>query len=96
MNGFADRGLNEGAFGEKNGGFRENIRTFDAFRKTSLYMIVPSYDTIRETSSQRRWSHPLLTPPSIYSQNETHLHPSHLDRWLHHPSLNHHIPLPLV
>ncbi|KAI4273891.1 MAG: hypothetical protein LQ337_004303, partial [Flavoplaca oasis] len=34
MNGFADRGLDEGAFGEKNGGFRENIRTFDAFPKT--------------------------------------------------------------
>ncbi|KAL8778637.1 MAG: hypothetical protein Q9213_007327, partial [Squamulea squamosa] len=34
MNGFADRGLDESAFGEKNGGFRENIRTFDAFPKT--------------------------------------------------------------
>ncbi|KAL8697608.1 MAG: hypothetical protein Q9201_007038, partial [Fulgogasparrea decipioides] len=34
MNGFADHGLDEGAFGEKAGGFRENIRTFDAFPKT--------------------------------------------------------------
>ncbi|CAL8575535.1 hypothetical protein XPA_001454 [Xanthoria parietina] len=35
MNGFADRGLDEGAFGEKDsGGFRQNIRTFDAFPKT--------------------------------------------------------------
>ena len=41
MNGFADRGLDEGAFGEKNGGFRQSIRTFDAFRKTSFHMIVP-------------------------------------------------------
>ncbi|KAI4235698.1 MAG: hypothetical protein LQ349_002972 [Xanthoria aureola] len=35
MNGFADRGLDEGAFGDKDsGGFRQNIRTFDAFPKT--------------------------------------------------------------
>ncbi|KAL9596958.1 MAG: hypothetical protein Q9219_005469 [cf. Caloplaca sp. 3 TL-2023] len=36
MNGFADHGLDESAFGEKAGGFRENIRTFDAFPKTKL------------------------------------------------------------
>lgn len=56
MNGFADRGLDEGAFGEKNSGFRQNIRTFDAFRKTSflrsyllqLHLVVPSpcYDNL--------------------------------------------------
>ncbi|KAL8673987.1 MAG: hypothetical protein Q9168_001630, partial [Polycauliona sp. 1 TL-2023] len=34
MNGFADRGLDEGAFGEKDSSFRQNIRTFDAFPKT--------------------------------------------------------------
>ncbi|KAL8708685.1 MAG: hypothetical protein Q9220_006510, partial [cf. Caloplaca sp. 1 TL-2023] len=34
MNGFADHGLDESAFGDKTGGFRENIRTFDAFPKT--------------------------------------------------------------
>ncbi|KAI4183309.1 MAG: hypothetical protein L6R41_005466 [Letrouitia leprolyta] len=34
MNGFADHGLDESAFGERKGGFRENIRTFDAFPKT--------------------------------------------------------------
>ncbi|KAL8951263.1 MAG: hypothetical protein Q9222_002765 [Ikaeria aurantiellina] len=34
MNGFADHGLDESAFGEKTVGFRENIRTFDAFPKT--------------------------------------------------------------
>ncbi|KAI4127744.1 MAG: hypothetical protein LQ338_003055 [Usnochroma carphineum] len=34
MNGFADHGLDDNAFGEKTGGFRENIRTFDAFPKT--------------------------------------------------------------
>lgn len=31
MNGFADRTLDEGAFGEKKG-FSEGLRTFDAFR----------------------------------------------------------------
>lgn len=31
MNGFADHGLDEGAFGEKKG-FSEGLRTFDAFR----------------------------------------------------------------
>lgn len=35
MNGFADHGLDENAFGDKAGGFRQNIRTFDAFRKTT-------------------------------------------------------------
>ncbi|KAL8994262.1 MAG: hypothetical protein Q9169_005715 [Polycauliona sp. 2 TL-2023] len=34
MNGFADRGLDEGAFGEKDSALRQNIRTFDAFPKT--------------------------------------------------------------
>ncbi|KAI4150751.1 MAG: hypothetical protein LQ341_001035 [Variospora aurantia] len=34
MNGFADHGLDENAFGDKAGGFRQNIRTFDAFPKT--------------------------------------------------------------
>ncbi|KAL8631065.1 hypothetical protein Q9189_003260 [Teloschistes chrysophthalmus] len=34
MNGFADHGLDEGAFSEKTGGFRDGIRTFDAFPKT--------------------------------------------------------------
>ncbi|KAA6407732.1 MAG: COPII-coated vesicle [Lasallia pustulata] len=33
MNGFADHGLDESAFGEK-GGFTEGLRTFDAFPKT--------------------------------------------------------------
>ena len=33
MNGFADHGLDENAFGEKKG-FSEGIRSFDAFRKT--------------------------------------------------------------
>ena len=42
MNGFADRGLDEGAFGEKNGGFRQNIRTFDAFREPSLSPVLPA------------------------------------------------------
>lgn len=32
MNGFADHGLDEAAFGEKKG-FSEGLRTFDAFRK---------------------------------------------------------------
>lgn len=33
MNGFADHGLDESAFGDK-GGFTEGLRTFDAFRKS--------------------------------------------------------------
>lgn len=32
MNGFADHGLDDSAFGEKKG-LSENIRTFDAFRE---------------------------------------------------------------
>lgn len=32
MNGFADQGLDEGAFGEKKG-LSEGLRTFDAFRE---------------------------------------------------------------
>jgi hypothetical protein len=32
MNGFADHGLDEAAFGDKSG-FTEGLRTFDAFRK---------------------------------------------------------------
>lgn len=35
MNGFVDHGLDEGAFGEKKG-FSEGLRTFDAFRMSSL------------------------------------------------------------
>ena len=35
MNGFADHGLDEGAFGEKKG-FSEGLRTFDAFRMSSI------------------------------------------------------------
>lgn len=32
MNGFADQGMDEGAFGEKKG-LSEGLRTFDAFRE---------------------------------------------------------------
>ena len=41
MNGFADRGLDEAAFGEK-GGLTKNLRTFDAFRKSliSVYLLL--------------------------------------------------------
>ncbi len=35
MNGFADHGLDENAFGEKKG-FSEGIRSFDAFRKIPI------------------------------------------------------------
>lgn len=34
MNGFADHGLDQAAFGEKEG-FTSNLRTFDAFRRFS-------------------------------------------------------------
>lgn len=35
MNGFADHGLDEAAFGEKKG-FTDGLRTFDAFRGSSV------------------------------------------------------------
>lgn len=37
MNGFADHGLDEAAFGEKSG-FTEGLRTFDAFRKLAQFL----------------------------------------------------------
>ena len=40
MNGFADHGLDEAAFGEK-GGFTKNIQTFDAFRKLLFPLMSP-------------------------------------------------------
>ena len=39
MNGFADHGLDEGAFGEKKG-FSEGLRTFDAFRMFLSHLIM--------------------------------------------------------
>lgn len=44
MNGFADHGLDESAFREKIG-LSEGIRSFDAFRKSSLSSVL-SYATI--------------------------------------------------
>lgn len=43
MNGFADQGLDEGAFGEKKG-LSEGLRTFDAFREllSSSFTCPPS------------------------------------------------------
>ena len=38
MNGFADRQLDESAFGEKKT-FTEGLRTFDAFRKWGVYLV---------------------------------------------------------
>lgn len=42
MNGFADHGLDEGAFGEKKG-FSEAFRTFDAFRRSYAAILTPNY-----------------------------------------------------
>ena len=39
MNGFVAHGLDEAAFGEKRSSFRENVRTFDAFRERSFQTI---------------------------------------------------------
>lgn len=50
MNGFADQGLDEGAFGEKKG-ISEGLRTFDAFRE--LHIVLPSFNSIIATLSQR-------------------------------------------
>lgn len=43
MNGFADQGLDEGAFGEKKG-LSEGLRTFDAFRE-----LLSSFNSILAT-----------------------------------------------
>lgn len=43
MNGFADQGLDEGAFGEKKG-LSEGLRTFDAFRGLSFNSILATLD----------------------------------------------------
>ena len=40
MNGFADHGLDEAAFGEKRG-FSSNLQTFDAFRKLIYRNLLP-------------------------------------------------------
>lgn len=42
MNGFADQGLDEGAFGEKKG-ISEGLRTFDAFRE--LHIVLASFNS---------------------------------------------------
>lgn len=44
MNGFADQGLDEGAFGEKKG-LSEGLRTFDAFRE----LLSSSFNSILAT-----------------------------------------------
>lgn len=62
MNGFADHGLDEAAFGEKKG-FTEGLRTFDAFRK--LYTS-PLHGVFPTTNS-----HSML----ISSDVSSHVHP---------------------
>lgn len=54
MNGFADHGLDEGAFGEKKG-LSEGIRSFDAFRKSTIYFVVlPKHSLLFLLSSKYR------------------------------------------
>lgn len=58
MNGFADRGLDEAAFGEKKG-FTEGLRTFDAFRKLYTSPLHGVFPTIN--------SRPILTSSDVSS-----------------------------
>lgn len=52
MNGFADQGMDEGAFGEKKG-LSEGLRTFDAFR-----------ELLSSFNSHPRYSRPAFPPIS--------------------------------
>ena len=57
MNGFADQGLDEGAFGEKKG-LSEGLRTFDAFRE--LWSSLPQFHS--------RYSKPAFPPPLLHQR----------------------------
>lgn len=83
MNGFADQGLDEGAFGEKKG-ISEGLRTFDAFRELDIGL--PSFNSIVATLDFA-----LSSPLPAFdcglkrtSENQTHLLPPQLQRGLHH------------
>ena len=58
MNGFADQGLDEGAFGEKKG-ISEGLRTFDAFRE--LHIVPP----LLQFHCRYSGLCPLLSSPSV-------------------------------
>ena len=87
MNGFADHGLDENAFGEKKG-FSEGIKSFDAFRKcfqtarVTCFLMTPSCAKYNSKLT-------VLTR----SQNQTYIHPAELYRRLHYfiPHHNQHI-----
>lgn len=92
MNGFADHGLDEAAFGEKKG-FTEGLRTFDAFRKLHtnlLHGVFPMINSLSMsiTCNVSFHAHPQDSSFGIAleltnaSKNQTHLHPSQLRRWL--------------
>ncbi|KAL9610502.1 MAG: hypothetical protein Q9167_004787, partial [Letrouitia subvulpina] len=80
MNGFADHGLDEAAFGQKKGGFRENIMTFDAFLINSTAKTKPSYT--RRSSTGGYTTLFLLLFSSFLTLNEFlrwyHGHETHL------------------
>lgn len=58
MDGFADQGLDEGAFGEKKG-LSEGLRTFDAFRE----LLSSSFNSILATLDLPALPHHL--PPAL-------------------------------
>lgn len=59
MNGFAERGLDEAAFGEKKG-IGGGIRSFDAFREYRKIVFVACLLTVAETLLQLRRKLPTL------------------------------------
>lgn len=99
MNGFADRGLDEGAFGEKQSG---GIRSFDAFRKANT-IPVPTYTMLSDIVdcmiaaifSIDRFSRLLIKNLTIpCSKNQSHVHPSHNRRRICDNCPHHHIRNP--
>ncbi|KAI9813476.1 MAG: hypothetical protein M1827_004152 [Pycnora praestabilis] len=74
MNGFADHGIDEGNFGEKNG-FTEGLRTFDAFPKTKT-----TYTTRSTRGGQ--WTVLLLLTCFLLSFSE-------FRRWYHGQETHH-------
>ena len=86
MNGFADHGLDEAAFGEKRG-FTSNLQTFDAFRKLPYHNLLLKspfqafYQPIEDTYTQQFVSlNPQCAKLTFCSQNKARLH-SPLVNW---------------
>lgn len=68
MNGFADHGLDEAAFGEKKG-FTEGLRTFDAFRKLCASPLRGFFSTINSLSMPISSDIPMLIHRTTHSKS---------------------------